>query len=114
MMPAGLRCGETFAELAIASVIHAPFVSSVLWADDALARVIRPVALTDRIAENPAKRPIVRAAVPFPPVTMARPLNFVLTSAADFPAMTSRWNFPASMAVKSLTVRFPIRGMMCR
>ena len=62
----------------------------------------------------PPSNPIVRAAVPFPPVTIARPRRFVLTSAADFPAITSRWKLPASMVVKSLTVRFPIRGMMCR
>jgi len=57
---------------------------------------------------------MVRAAVPLPPVTIARPRVFIFTSAADLPLITSRWNLPASVAVKSLTVRLPISGLMCR
>ena len=46
-MPGGLRRGEAFAKLTITGVIHAPFMSSVLWTHDAIAGVIRPVPLAD-------------------------------------------------------------------
>src|SRR4051794_19487785 len=57
MMSGRLCCSEAFAEMAIARVIHAPFVSSVLRTHDTVAGIVRPIALADRVAEYPAKQP---------------------------------------------------------
>ena len=60
----------------------------------------------------PPNSPIVRAAVPLPPVTMARPRFLVLTSAAVLPPITLCWKRRTSAGVRSLTVRLPRSGMM--
>src|SRR5260370_5500592 len=66
MMSGGLRRGEAFAELTITGVIHAPLVSSVLWTHDTIAGIVRPVALTYRVAKNPTKQPHRSGSRPLP------------------------------------------------
>src|SRR6478752_593282 len=56
MVASSLRCGEAFAEMTVAVVIQPPFMSSVLWTDDTVAWIIRPIAFVYRITEYPAKQ----------------------------------------------------------
>lgn len=114
MLAACLGRRQAFAELTVAGVVQTPFARIVLGTPDAVDGIVRPIALADCVTENAAEQSQRAGRGPLTPVTIARPRRLVFTSAADFPLMTSRRNRVPSEEVKSLTVRLPISGIICR
>jgi hypothetical protein len=109
MLAIGFGRREALAKLPVAGVIQAPFAGIVLRAPDAVDGIVRPIALVDRVTEDAAEQANRTRRCP-----LAAGYDRPPPAAADFPLMTSRKNRPPSEEVKSLTVRLPISGMICR